>query len=210
VSAPGIGRADWQREQAELDHRIVTIASRVLSVSIVFFFGGFFFAFVYLRLQNVNGHWNPIDAQPSTLPAVSILATTVLAAFTLLAVRGRLREGEIARWRWGGLVALPLILIAIVTRVAQLWTLGQEPGGSSYVSVLVGWSAVLLAVELGALYWNQTLVARARRLSRADATERAVAEADLRFVGSAAGFTLFWCVLAVIEVVAFVMLDMVH
>ena len=78
-----------------------------------FFFGGFFFAFVYLRLQNVNDHWNPVDAKPSMPLAIAVLAATVLAAVLLLSLRGRHRAHEPASWRARGLVVLPLILVAI-------------------------------------------------------------------------------------------------
>lgn len=210
MSAHGVDRSDWEREQPELDRRIVVTAARVLSVSMAFFFGGFFFAFVYLRLQNVNDHWNHIDAKPSMPWAFMILGATVLATVALLAVRGRAHAHEVARWRPGGLAALVLIAVAVVARVIQLWTLGQDPGAASFVSVFIGWSAALLVVEIGALYWIETLVARAGRLARADAADPDVAQADQRFPASATGFTLFWCVLTVIEVVAFVLLDLVR
>jgi hypothetical protein len=216
MSARELDRSDWEQEGPGQDVRIVTLASKVLAGAMCFFFGGFFFAFVYLRLQNVNDHWNHIDARPSMPLAITVLAATVLAAALLLSLRGRHRAHEPASWRARGLAVLLLILVAIVARIVQLWTLGVDPAASGFVAVLIGWSASLIAVEIAALYWMQTLVARAGRLARttadvsADASERELADAEVRFHATASSFTVFWCVLTGVEIVAFVLLDLVR
>lgn len=215
MSAREVERSDWEGEAADQDRRIVSLGARVISGAVVFFFGGFFFAFVYLRLQNVNGHWNHIDAEPSSVLGAVVLGATVLAAAILLGVRGRLRRSDVGAWRRGGIAALLLILVAIAARIAQLWTLDVDPYASGYVAVLIGWSASLVVVELGALYWIETLVARAGRIARtasdpAHADGDDLVEADRRFLASASGFTLFWCVMTAMEVLAYVLLDLVR
>lgn len=215
MSAREVERSDWEGEAADQDRRIVALGARVISGAVVFFFGGFFFAFVYLRLQNVNGHWNHIDAAPSSVLGGVVLGATVLAAAILLGVRGRLRRNDVGAWRRGGILALLLIGVAIVARIAQLWTLDVDPYAAGYVAVLIGWSASLVVVELGALYWVETLVARAGRLARtaadpARADGEDLADADQRFLASASGFTLFWCVMTAVEVLAYVLLDLVR
>jgi hypothetical protein len=211
VSARRIEHSDWQGEQPRLDRQAVALGARVISVMLLFFFGGFFFAFVYLRVQNVNGRWNHAHAKPSVLLGGLVLGAALVAALALVAVRRRLASNEVARWRPGGVVALLAIAGAIALRIAQLWTLGLDPSSGGYVSVLIGWSAALVVVELGALYWIESLVARSGRLAGSlPEADREAADADQRFLASAAGFTLFWCVLAGIEVLAYVMLDLVH
>jgi hypothetical protein len=216
MSARELDRSDWEQEGPDRDVRIVTLGSKVLAASICFFFGGFFFAFIYLRLQNVNDRWNHIDVEPSMPLAITVLVATVLAAGLLLSLRGHHPAHELGSWRARGLVVLLLILVAIVARIVQLWTLGVDPASSGYVAVVIGWSASLVAVEIGALYWAQTLAARAGRLARtaadpaSGAGERELADAEARFDASASSFTLFWFVLTGVEIVAFVLLDVVR
>jgi hypothetical protein len=211
MSTRGIDHADWEQERPDLDRRIVTLGARVLSVSMVFFFGGFFFAFVYLRLQNVNGRWNQADTEPSLVWSIIILASTMGATVAFLAARRHARAEEAIRWRAWGATALALVGIAVVARLVLLATLPVSPDKSAYISVLIGWSAALLVVELGAWYWIETLVARAGRLSRSDvAGNPDAALAEQRFAGSVAGVTTLWCVLAAVELVAFVLLVLVR
>lgn len=215
MSAARVEHTDWEGEQPDIDRRSVAMSSRVVSVSTVFFFGGFFFAFVYLRIQNVNGRWNRGDAKPSILLGGLILAASVIAVASLLGVRGSLRSNDLLRWRAGAIVALISILLCIVLRIVQLWTLGINPSSGGYVSVLIGWSLALVLVHIGALYWIETLVARSGRIVRSESDSVAtasvdVAAADQRFLASAGGFTLFWCVVAAIELLAYVLLDLVR
>lgn len=215
MSAREVERRDWEGEGTDQDRRIVALGARVIAGAAIFFYGGFFFAFVYLRLQNVNGHWNHVEAKPSAVLGSLVLIATVLAAAILVGTRGRLRRNEVAAWRNGAVVVLLLIFVAIGARIAQLWTLGFAPDASGYVAVLIGWSASLVVIELGALYWIETLVARAGRIARSEADPAAkddegVDAADRRFLASASGFTLFWCVMAAVEVVAYILLDLVR
>jgi heme/copper-type cytochrome/quinol oxidase subunit 3 len=214
MNARGLDASDWEQEGPEQDQRIVALGARVLAAALCFFFGGFFFAFVYLRLQNVNDHWNHTDVRPSWPLGVVVLVSTMLAAMVLFTLRGQHRAHEMGSWRARGLAVLALILVAIVARVAQLWTLGSDPDTSGYVAVLIGWSAALVVVEIGAAYWIQTLVARARRLGHpeadASADRRELADAEARFHASASGFIVLWWVITAIEVVAFVLLDLVR
>ncbi len=216
MSTREVEPSDWEGEAADQDRRIVTLGARVIAGAAIFFYGGFFFAFVFLRLQNVNGHWNHIDAKPSAVLGAVVVGATVLAAAVLLGIRSRLRRNEVRAWRGGALIALLLIVVAIVARIVQLWTLGLDPDAAGYVAVLIGWSVSLVVVELGALYWIESLVARAGRIARAEADPAAeaaaadVADADQRFLASASGFTLFWVVIAAVEVLAYILLDLVR
>jgi heme/copper-type cytochrome/quinol oxidase subunit 3 len=215
MSAAGVEHTDWEGEQPDIDRRSVTMSSRVVSVSTVFFFGGFLFAFVYLRIQNVNGRWNRGDVKPSIMLGGLILAASVIAVAALLGVHRSLRSDDLRRWRAGAVVALFLILAGIVLRIVQLWTLDVNPSSGGYASVMIGWSLALVLVEIGALYWIETLVARSGRIVRSETDSGAtpsvdVAAADQRFLASADGFTLFWCVVAAIELLAYVLLDLVR
>lgn len=217
MSSRQLDHSDWERETAGQDARIVRLAARVVAGSMAFFFGGFFFAFIYLRLQDVAGRWNHHDAKPSLPLAITILVASVTAAAILLSLRGSHRAHQLRSWRARGLIVELLIVVAIVARVIQLWTLGLDPSSAGFVAVLIGWSGALLAVDIGALYWCQTLVARAGRLARTEAAERGDASADqdltdaeVRFNASATGFTLVWMVLTCVEILAFVLLDVVR
>ena len=216
MSARELDRSDWEQEGPDQDARIVSTGAKVLAGAMVFFFGGFFFAFVYLRLQNVADRWNHIDAEPSMSLGIAVLGATVLAAAVLLSLRGRHRGHELTSWHARGLVVVLLIAVAIAARVVQLWTLGVDPAASGFVAVLIGWSASLVIIEVGAVYWAKTVVARAGRLARTEADpsyeadDPDLAGAETRFRASASSFTLFWCVLTAIEIVAFVLLDVVR
>jgi len=209
MSARGIERTGWQGEGPDRDRHIVSLAGKVATMSMVFYFGGVLFSFVYLRVQDVNGRWTRPDVRPSTTLAVVVLGATVLAGLGTLRLRGEHRRGELRSWRTVGRASQVLIFVAIVVRIAQLWTMPAQPDDAAYVAVLIGWSASLVAVSIAASYWLQTLAARAHRLAVDVGQDDAYRAARRRFEASASAFIVFWWVIVLVELVAFLLLQVV-
>jgi hypothetical protein len=195
-------------EPPDREASTVAWASRIAALASVFFFGGFLFAFVYLRLQDVNGRWNEHGAEAGLGYAIVILVAMLLAAVLLVATR----DGDPPRYRSLGTIAAASLIVAIVARVLQMRAFPFETHASGYAAVANGWSIALLLVTLGLLYWTWSLAARARRLTRpADAPgeDPAGDGAERIQAASARGLATFALVVAGAEAVAFVLLNVV-
>jgi hypothetical protein len=187
------------------------VGARVLSAAGIGFFAAFGFAYVYLKALNSNGRWNNGE-QVSVLFGMATLAAFVASGTACLVATRRLRTNGVAGWR--GLATSSLVLggAAIGLHVWQLDTLPFSPTDGGYASVYIGWTATIVAVELGAMYWLLTLLRGSLRVATIgtdfDASGSQPVAAHL--AASARGYRLFWSMLVAIEAVVFVLLVLVR
>jgi heme/copper-type cytochrome/quinol oxidase subunit 3 len=143
--------------------RDALVRSRLWIAAEAFFFLAFVFAFVYLRVLDVNHKWRPPHTKPpGALGAVTFALIVVSAVLSGVALR-RMRAGAAGAWRDVSVVALLLGLTAVSMAGWELSHLSFSASDSGYGSVFVGWTALYALNVLGAMYWLETLVAQAYR-----------------------------------------------
>jgi heme/copper-type cytochrome/quinol oxidase subunit 3 len=188
-------------ESAQVESRIVSVGSYLLSAGTTFFFIAFLFAFFYLRALNSNGLWGgpkPGHHVPTTLASgiailVCVLGSIALARLALAELRGRGR----ALWWPVGAAALLLGLAAVAIQCWQYTDLAFGTSEGGYANVYLGWTGFFTIFTFGAMLWLETILATARR---APSTTPARPEPDL------ASFSVFWATLGLVEIAAFVLL----
>jgi heme/copper-type cytochrome/quinol oxidase subunit 3 len=188
-------------ESAQVESRIVSVGSYLLSAATTFFFISFLFAFLYLRALNSNGLWagpKPGHHVPTTLTSgiailACVLVSVLLARVALAELRGR---GQMLWWP-AGVSALLLGLAAVAIQCWQYTDLAFGTSEGGYADVYLGWTGFFTIFAFGAMLWLETILATARR---APSTTPARPEPDL------AGFSVFWTTLGLVEIAAFVLL----
>jgi uncharacterized membrane protein YhaH (DUF805 family) len=174
------------------------------------FFAAFGFTYVYLKVQNSNGLWNAGHEVSVRVGTATLVAFAASAAAYIVALR-RLRTRGVPGWPGLATVSLAFAVAAIGLHVWQLDTLPFAPTDGGYASVYIGWTAALIAVELGAMYWLLTLLRGALRTDRI-AADRANGPEPLtpHLVASMRGYGLFWSSVVAIEGIAFALLVLVR
>ena len=182
-------------EPPELERRIVHLGSILLAAATAFFFIAFLFAFLYLRALNSHGLWGA--GKPHHHVHASLGLGIAILVCVLAGVAG-VRTALLlpAFWLPAAGATLLLGLAAIALQCWQWANLGFGPGDGGYASVYLGWTGFFTIFVLGAMYWLETIVATAVR-TRADAAEAAPQLGD---------FGVFWMVLGLVEIAAFVLL----
>lgn len=184
--------------QSELVDRNLWAGGILWTASQAFFFVCFLFAFFYLKTLNSNGMWRPAHVAPSRGLGTAILVCVLAsAAAYALAIRGMRTRGE-AAWRAPAAGALAFALAAVVFQCVEWGTMGFGPASGGFASVFVGWTGFYLLSLLGATYWLETLVAQSVRGGREPG--------GIPVSAGAEGLTSFLYLLAVVEVVAYVLL----
>jgi heme/copper-type cytochrome/quinol oxidase subunit 3 len=186
-------------ESAQVESRIVSVGSYLLSAAATFFFIAFLFAFLYLRALNSNGLWGgpkPGHHVPTTLTSgiailACVLVSVLLTRVALVELRGRGR----ALWWPAGVSALLLGLASVAIQCWQYTDLAFGTSEGGYASVYLGWTGFFTIFVFGAMLWLETILATARR-----APAPATPEPDL------ASFSVFWSTLGLVEIAAFVLL----
>jgi heme/copper-type cytochrome/quinol oxidase subunit 3 len=178
--------------------------SRLLIGACTFLFGGFAFAFFYLRSLNSHGMWHPDGQQPSVIIGTTAVVLVVASAVMHNAGLRRLRAGLNLDWRVAALTSLGLGVAGIGLEVWELTRLDFFPGASGFASVFVGFTPVYIILGLGAMYWLETIIARGLRVRNAWAGEGGLgssitAEAT-RLRASLDAFNYFWSYLALVGV----------
>jgi heme/copper-type cytochrome/quinol oxidase subunit 3 len=182
-------------EPPELQRRIVHLGSILITAATAFFFISFLFAFVYLRALNTNGLWS--GGKPHHHVHASLgLGIAILVCVLVGVAAVRVAQFVPARRPAAATAALPLGLAAIALQCWQWANLAFGPGDGGYASVYLGWTGFFTIFVLGAMFWLETIVVTARR-NRIDPLEVA-AELD--------SFSVFWTVLGLVEIAAFVLL----
>jgi hypothetical protein len=189
----------------------LTVGARVLSAAGILLFSAFVFADVYLKAQDSNGRWNTGEQVSVRFGTATLAAFVVSAAAYLLAAR-RLRTNGVDAWRGLATISLVLGAAAIGLHAWQLDTLPFSPTDGGYASVYIGWTATLIAVEVGAMYWLLTLL-RGSLWTAPIADDLDVSGPEpiaTHLVASARGYRSFWLSVVAVEVVAFVLLVLVR
>jgi heme/copper-type cytochrome/quinol oxidase subunit 3 len=128
-----------------------------------------------------------------------LVCVLVSVAATLFGARS-IRSGNASGWRVGASVAVLAGLAAVVVQLVQYTNLGFGAGDGSFASVFVGWTVLLTVNVLAVVYWLWILLAES--LGRVGRTPELIRP-------SAEALALYWSVLAVIEVTAFILLYVV-
>jgi heme/copper-type cytochrome/quinol oxidase subunit 3 len=216
-----------EHEPPDLLARNLRTGSHLWSSATIFFFVGFLFAFFYLRVLNNAGLWRPKGVTPPLGLGTAVLVTVLLSAgVSWLALRERRAAGteapldqeRLSAWRLRGLLALILGLSAFVLQIVAWATLGFGPSSGGYASVYVGWTGMFAVFLLGGLFWLETLLATSIRYRKSTGVEAGEGSGDPYRLGhdvanplalvlpGLQAFVFFWLMLALIEVVTYVLL----
>ena len=182
-------------EPPEVFERNMAVGARIWAAGIAFFFIAFLFAFVYLRALNSNGLWGAGKPHHHVHASLGLgIAILVCVLAGVAAPRAALLRP--AFWRPAAGAALLLGLAAVALQCWQWAHLGFGPGDGGYASVYLGWTGFFTIFVFGAMYWLETIVATAVR-SPAGAAE---------LQPQLAAFSIFWTMLGLVEIAAFVLL----
>src|SRR5207302_8803709 len=111
------------------------VRGRLWIAAEAFFFLAFVFAYVYLRVLNVNGKWHPPHVKPpATIGVITFAAIVVSSVLVAVALR-QIRAGSLVGWRLTALVALLLGLASVALVGWQLTHLEFSASDSAYGSV---------------------------------------------------------------------------
>jgi heme/copper-type cytochrome/quinol oxidase subunit 3 len=213
TAQPPSGLSREQEEAAfyhETTLNVVWTVPRLVLGSMSFGFGGFVFAYFYLRALNSHGMWHPAGfTGPQPWAGAVIMGLIVASAAVQTLVLQRIKNGHKGTWQAGAGVALILGLAAIGLQVWQLLNLPFFPGSAGFASVFVGATPVFVVFVFGAMIWLEILIARARRIPAIFFVEQPPTYAETfsvqRFQASVSAFTLVWNYLAVIAVLFWVL-----
>ena len=211
-------RGGYYVEPPELLARNLGVGARLFVAAQIFFFGGFLFAYVYLRELNSSGMWHPGKVHAPVGLGIAITACVVAATIVHGGAIAALRSRGEAAWRPGAALALALALVALGLQCYEWATLGFGPGSGGFASVFVTWTGFYAAFGLlGGMYWLETTLAtsiRQRHYEPGLVVASAEAPAGARGARSvlapsaeAAAVNLY--LLAVVAVVMFVLLYVV-
>jgi heme/copper-type cytochrome/quinol oxidase subunit 3 len=220
-----------EHEPPEVLARNLRTGSHLWSSATIFFFVGFLFAFFYLKVLDNAGLWRAKGVDPPIGLGTAVLVTFLLSAgIAWLALRERraagteasLDQARLRGWRLRGLVALLLGLAAVVLQIVAYATLDFGPSSGGYASVYVGWTGMFAVFVLGGLYWLETIVAtsyRYRKTAHVEAGDAAgdpyrtghdIADPLALILPGLQAFVFFWLMLALIQVVTYVLLYLVR
>jgi heme/copper-type cytochrome/quinol oxidase subunit 3 len=211
TATPVTGLHGYPVEDPDPTPSVLSVGARVLTAALIVFFTTFGFAYIYLKAQNANGLWN--NGQKVSVAFASVtLATFVVSAAAYLAGARRLRADGLDGWRGFATFSAPLGAAAIGLHVWQLDTLPFSPTDGGYASVYIAWTAALIVVEAGAMYWLFTLLRGSLRVAPfdTDGDEDGPGPAVVHLVASARGYGLFWSTIVGIEALAFALLVLVR
>jgi heme/copper-type cytochrome/quinol oxidase subunit 3 len=209
-----------ESEPPQVMARNLRIASQLWASATVFFFFAFLFAYFYLRSLNSQDLWHPHNVTAPVGLGTAITACVVVSALASLFAVRRLHDDDASTWRWVGLVALVLGLVAVALQVVEWATLGFGPTQGGFASVFVGWTGLYILFAFCSMYWLETLLAASFRYRGLGAAGHAPGEASgdaertgddiedpLSLIGpSARAFAFYWAVLAGIGVATWVIL----
>lgn len=180
-------------------------ASRTLIAATATLYGGFAFAFFYLRSLNSHGMFQPHGQSASFLIGTMITVFMVVSAFLQTVSAKRLRKGLTFDWQVGGTIALGLGVAAGLMQIWMLTRLPFLPGASGYAGVYVSFAPVNALVILLIMYWLETLVARSIRNRKVMAQDGGIGVSSQpnaeSFRASLDGLTVFLDFFALLSVV---------
>jgi heme/copper-type cytochrome/quinol oxidase subunit 3 len=187
-------------ETLELGNANYAVIGRLGAAAQAFFFVAFLFAFFYLRALNSHDAWKRGDVHVSTGYGVAVLVCVLVSVAATIFAAGALRTPNGGMWRLGLAVALVAALAAVAIQCANFATTGFGPGEGGFASVYFGWTGLYAVNVLVVAYWlTVSLTETLRPGGRALELIR----------GSADALALYWAVLGLIEIVAFILLYLV-
>jgi hypothetical protein len=186
---------DVYSEPTELERRIAHLGSILIAASTAFFFIAFLFAFLYLRALNSNGLWGAGKPHHHVHASLGLGIAILVCVLAGVAATWAVRVRPVT-WLPALAATLLLVLAAIGLQCWQWAHLSFGPGDGGYASVYLGWTGFFTIFLLGAAYWLQTMIATAVR------TGGGAAEVEPQV----ADFAIFWTVLGLVELAAFVLL----
>ena len=181
--------------------------ARLLVSAVVFLFMAFVFAFFYLRALNTNHSFRLAHTDPPTGWGVAILACVVASTIVFELARRQLADGRGGSWRLAATVSLLLGLAGTAVQVVEYFHLSFGAPADGLASVFFGFTAVFGLFWLGAVYWIETLWAQSLRQPQHAADDVRAPWRLLR--PSADGCILYLGVMALVEVLAFILLYLV-
>lgn len=194
-------RTEYAVEEFEVGARNVALVSQLGAAAQTFFFVAFLFAFFYLRALNTAGRWNAHHIHPSRAYGIAILLCVIASVVAAWVGAWSTRTVNVVGWRAGMAAAILLALAAVGIQSAQYANLGFGPGDGSFASVFVGWTGLYAVNVLAVAYWLATLLSESfNRLGRPLELIRPTAD----------GLALYWGVLGIVEVGAFLLLYIVR
>jgi heme/copper-type cytochrome/quinol oxidase subunit 3 len=191
---------DYTREEFAVSARNIAAAAWLGAAGQAFFFVAFLFAFFYLRALNTNGRWNVHHIHPSRGYGVAILVC-VLGSIAACGYGAWVtRSPNTLAWRLALGAAIVLALAAIGLQAAQYPNLSFGPGEGGFASVFFGWTGLFALNVLAVVYWLVSMLAET--LNPAGRTLELIRP-------TAESLTLYWGVLGLIEILAFILLYLV-
>lgn len=172
----------------------------------IFAFASLAFAYFYLRSGNNLDLWEVsgrAHSAPTAYGAAVMAFMLAAVALTVLAVR-RLKAGRLIEWQTAGWASVLSGLLALGLQIFELTNLPFYPGRDGYASCFIGWATMNIVAIIGAVYWQETLVARFAVLKRLFAAEGTTFDSPLPaarlFRANADGCAAFMIFMAVAEV----------
>ena len=193
-------------EPPEMMARQLSVASRLLCGSTVFFYLGFVFAYFYLRSLNQDHMWRPAHVKPDQAWGAVFLACLVVSALATI-LSGRLMKRRARAWLPFAVTGLVLGLAAIAAQCLEYTVQDFGPTNGAYASVFCVWSAFYLIAVLCTMYWLETQVAtelRARRQPAGSSGE--IKDADRLIAPGLDAAVFYWAFLGAIGVLTYVLL----
>jgi heme/copper-type cytochrome/quinol oxidase subunit 3 len=193
ASAPHeLPHLDVEPEPVWWQPRALWVGARLLAGAISFFFISFLFAYVYLRLNDVNHDWKIGHVGVPFGWGLVIAIVLVLSAVLL-----RLAVSAPERALAFGAAAAGLAVLSVVLQVITWTTVGFGPASGGFASVYVGWTSTYAVLTLPCAYWIQTQAAGVWRARREGLTlEPAVTAAGLE---ACSFFWIYYVAIGVLE-----------
>ncbi len=187
--------------------RNLHVGVRITAAATIFLFLAFAFAYFYLRALNSNHDWRPPHISPGQGYGIAMLVCVLGSIAAFWVGRRTLQTGLERPWRIAAGAAVALGLAALGVQAAQFANLGFGPTDGGYASVFLGWSGVFMATWFGGVYWIETLLAQSLRERRAGESE--IIAPDVLLRPGADACMVFLYLLAILEVITYVVLYLV-
>lgn len=186
----------------------LNVGTRLFASAVAFLFMAFVFAFFYLKAVNSNDNWRPHHISPAAGVGIAMLVCVLAATGLFYYGRRSLTVASRGGWVLGLGVSLVLGLAVVVIQIVQYTSYGFSPESGGYASVFVGWTVMFLAFWLGAVYWIETLLAQTLR-GEPESVESELTRPLALLAPSASACVVYLCLLAVVEIIAYVLLYLI-
>jgi heme/copper-type cytochrome/quinol oxidase subunit 3 len=201
-------------EPPDVGARALSVGARLLCGATTFFFLAFVFAYFYLRSLNENHMWRHGHLKPDQALGAAFVACVVLSALATFLAGRQMKAGSRA-WTGAAGAGLALGLVAVALQCVEFTKQSFGPTDGGFASVFCGWAAFYLVAVLATMYWLETQLAtelRARRTPAHKTPEHAardIADPDALIAPALDATVFYWCFLAAIGVLTYVVLYLV-